>query len=105
MKKDIFLIAVVVIIFILIFNSLFQIGLVIKIIISILLVGLFLYKQTKPHKNLLFPKYQQWFSYLETMYDWVFKVLKFTPIKIGDSLLLDTASFIMLIVLVILLIQ
>jgi hypothetical protein len=104
MKKDIFLIAAAILIFIFAVKSIFQIQMLVKIVIGVLIVCLFLYRQLKPHKDMLYPKYQKWFSGIEALYDWLFKLLNLAPVKLGNTLSIDITSLLLLVLFIILLI-
>jgi hypothetical protein len=103
MKKDVFLIAGVILILIIAVRSIFQIKMLIKIVIGLLILCLFLYRQLKPYKNILYPQYQKWFACIEYVYDWVFKIFKLNPVKVGNTLSIDITSLLLLIVFIILL--
>jgi hypothetical protein len=104
MKKDIFLIAGAILILFITVKSIFQIKMIIKIIVGLLIFGLFLYRQLKPYKNILYPKYQKWFTYIEYIFDWLFKIFKLKPVKLGNTLSIDVTSLLLLIIFIILLI-
>jgi hypothetical protein len=104
MKKDVLLVAGVVIILIITVKSIFQIKMIFKIIIGLLIFGLFLYRQLKPYKNILYPKYQKRFTYIEYIYDWLFKLLRLKPVQLGNKLSIDVTSLLLLIIFIILLI-
>ena len=75
--------------------------LILKLIPAFLIVCLFLYKQVKPYKHLLYPKYLKWYSFIEKIFDWVFaKVIRISPVKVGNGLSLDVAALLLLILLV-----
>jgi hypothetical protein len=104
MKKDIFLIAAAIFIFLFAVKSILQIKMLIKILIGALIVCLFLYRQLKPYKNMLYPKYQKWFSVIESLFDWLFKLLNLNPVKLGNTLSIDITSLLLLVLFIILLI-
>jgi hypothetical protein len=104
MRKDMLLIMGATLIFIIAVKSIFQIKMPIKILIGLLILCLFLYRQLKPYKNRLYPKYQKWFTYIEYIYDWLFKVFKLNPVKLGNTLSIDIVSLLLLIIFIILLI-
>jgi hypothetical protein len=104
MKKDIFLIIGIILILIITVKSILQIKMIFKIIIGLLTLGLFLYRQLKPYKNILYPKYQKQFTYLEYIFDWLFKIFKLKPVQLGNKLSIDVTSLLLLIIFIILLI-
>jgi hypothetical protein len=95
-KLDLILIILILVIAISFARYFFSINLVFKLIIGILALALFLYKQIKPYRNSLFPKYKKWFSYIESVYDKLLDLLQIKPFKIGNSLSIDIASFFIL---------
>jgi len=95
-KLDLILIILVLVIAMSFARYLFSVKLIFKLIIGMLALSLFLYKQIKPHRNILFPKYKKWFSYIESVYDNLLTLIKIKPFKIGNSLSLDIASFFIL---------
>jgi hypothetical protein len=104
MKKiDSVLIAVVIALVIIAAHYLFKINMIFKIIIGIFIISLFLYKQIKPYKNAMFPKYRQWFSYIELVFDKLFGFLSVKPLKLGNTLFIDASALITLIILIALL--
>lgn len=80
---------------------------VFAIIIAILILGLFFYSKLKPlsEKGRLSQEFAAKFSYVEKVYDWIFKIFTFAPkLNIGPSLNLDTAQLIVAAILLIILI-
>jgi hypothetical protein len=105
-KRDMILIIVFVAVILIAARSIFSIlsiKFLIRLLVGLLIISLFLYKQIKPHKNVLYPKYQKWFLYIETIYDNVFKVFVVKTVKLGDTLSIDYTSLIVLVVLIIVL--
>jgi hypothetical protein len=104
MKKDVFLIGGAVLLLIIAARSVFQMGILFKIIIGLLILCLFLYRQIKPHSNILYPKHQKWFSCIEYIYDRLFNFIKLNPVKLGNTLSIDVTPLLFLIIFIILLI-
>jgi hypothetical protein len=65
---------------------------------------LYLYKQIKPHKNTLFPKYQKWFSSLERIFDTLLKIIPLKPHPLGKGLAIDVSAIVFLLLFILLLI-
>jgi hypothetical protein len=104
---DIILIGIVALLLIVAAKFLFSIislKIILKILFGILIMGLFLYKQLKPHKNVLSAENQKKFGYIEKFFDWLFKVFPVKLMKLGNSLSIDYTSLIVLSILIILLI-
>jgi hypothetical protein len=104
MKKDTLLIVIFVGILLLITKSLFKLRLILRIVVSVLILSLFLYKQIKPYNGALFPKHKKWFAYIESFFDTIFKYFRLNPIKLGTSLSIDATALVLLIILLLLLI-
>ncbi len=104
MKKDVFLIIAVVAILMFALQSFIPVGFIFKLIFGLLIVGLFLYKQIKPYKNALFPQYLQRFTFIEKIYDGIFKVFRLSPVKLGNNLSMDLSAILFLVLLILLII-
>jgi hypothetical protein len=106
MKKDVVLVVAVIIILYICLKSFIQIqiGVILKILCGLFIFGLFLYKQIKPHKSILFPQHLKWFSYIEKVFDWIFKFIHLKPVKLGNALSIDASALLVLIVFILLLI-
>jgi hypothetical protein len=104
---DIILIGIVALLLIVAAKFLFSIislKIILKILFGILIMGLFLYKQLKPHRNALSAENRKKFGYVERFFDWLFKVFPVKLMKLGNSLSIDYTSLIVLSILIILLI-
>ncbi|KAA6349266.1 hypothetical protein EZS27_003311 [termite gut metagenome] len=77
---------------------------ILKIVTGVLIVLLYLYKQIKPHKNALFPKYQKWFSRIERIFDTLLKIIPVKPHQLGNGLAIDISAVIFLLLFILLLI-
>jgi hypothetical protein len=105
--KDIILILAAIIMVVIMFKNFIhvqQMKIALNVFVGVVILCLFLYKQLKPYKNLLYPKYQKWYSYIEVVFDWVFKIIHLKPAKLGDNLAIDMSSLIVLILFILLLI-
>lgn len=77
----------------------------IPILISVLIVGLFLYSKLLPYKDKLNPKYRKIFDFFNRLFEPIFNFLKksIRPLQVGLGLYVDMSQIILLIVFLILL--
>lgn len=77
----------------------------IPILISLLIVGLFLYSKLLPHKDKLNPQYKKVFDFFNTIYLPVFNFLKniIKPFQVGIGLFVDMSQIVLLIIFLMLL--
>ena len=71
------------------------------VIISIFILGLFLYSKLLPFKNKLLPNYRKVFNFFESIFDPIFNFLRniIKPFKVGIGLSVDMSQIILLIIL------
>ena len=69
-----------------------------------MIFSLLLYSKIKPHRQSLFEINQRWFKRIEWFFDFCLSFLNkfFKPVKIGDTLSIDSSLPVLLIVLLIL---
>jgi hypothetical protein len=104
MKKDVFLAVATGVILIAILSSMSQGRFVFKLILGVMIVGLFLYKQLKPYRHALGVQHVKWFSYIERVYDQVFKFVVVKPARIGNALSIDLSALLVLAILLLIII-
>jgi len=77
----------------------------IPILISLLIVGLFLYSKLLPHKDKLNPQYKKVFDFFNAIFLPVFNFLKniIKPFQVGIGLFVDMSQIILLIIFLMLL--
>lgn len=77
----------------------------IRIIISILIIGLFLYSKLLPYKDKLNPKYKKVFDFFNSIFSPIFNFLKnmVKPFQVGLGLSVDMSQIILLIIFLMLL--
>lgn len=75
------------------------------IIISIFILGLFLYSKLLPFKNKLLPHYRKVFDFFESIFEPIFNFLRnlIKPFKVGIGLSVDMSQIILLLILLIIL--
>ncbi|MGL5891223.1 MAG: YggT family protein [Bacteroidia bacterium] len=80
------------------------IGLIISIAAQFLIIGLFLYSKLYPYKNRMHPQALKKFEFIEKILEPILKLLRkaFKPTQLGQGLAIDTAQFILLIILLLL---
>jgi uncharacterized protein YggT (Ycf19 family) len=78
---------------------------VFPIIISIFIVGLFLYSKLLPFKNKLLPNYRKVFNFFESIFEPIINFLRnvIKPVKVGLGLSVDMSQVILLVILLIIL--
>ena len=76
-----------------------------KILISILIIGLFLYSKLLPYKDKLNPKYKKIFDFFNTIFSPIFNFLKniIKPFQVGVGLSVDMSQIVLLIIFLMLL--
>ncbi|MBE0392382.1 hypothetical protein BJQ96_02230 [Flavobacterium sp. PL0002] len=77
-----------------------------KILISILIIGLFLYSKLLPYKNKLNPQYKKIFDFFNSIFSPIFIFFKnmIKPFQVGYGLSIDMSQIVLLIILLTLLI-
>lgn len=77
----------------------------IPVLMSILIIGLFLYSKLLPYKDKLNPKYRQIFDFFNSIFAPIFNFLKnlFKPFQVGFGLHVDMSQIVLLIILLLLL--
>ena len=77
----------------------------IPILISILIVGLFLYSKLLPHKDKLNPRYKKIFDFFNSLFSPIFNFLKsiVKPFQVGTGLSVDMSQIVLLIIFLMLL--
>lgn len=77
---------------------------IITLILSILIIGLFLYSKLLPYKDKLYPQYKGAFDFFESVFTPVFNALKkiFPPFQVGDNLAVDMTQMVLLVAMLIL---
>ncbi len=78
---------------------------VFPIIISVFIVGLFLYSKLLPFKNKLLPNYRKVFNFFESIFEPIINFLRnvIKPVKVGLGLSVDMSQVILLVILLIIL--
>lgn len=78
---------------------------IISLIISVLVVGLFLYSKLLPYKDKLNQKYRKIFDFFNALFSPFFSFLKkaIKPFQVGVGLFLDMSQIVLLILLLIIL--
>lgn len=78
---------------------------VFPVIISIFILGLFLYSKLLPFKNKLLPNYRKVFNFFESIFEPIFNFLRnvIKPFKVGIGLSVDMSQIILLVILLIIL--
>ncbi len=78
---------------------------IINSIISILIVGLFLYSKLLPYKDKLDTKYRKVFDFFNTIYAPIFNFFKtfIKPFKLGTGLSVDMTQIVLLILFLVIL--
>jgi hypothetical protein len=77
----------------------------IPILISILIIGLFLYSKLFPFKDKLNPKYKKIFDFFNSLFSPIFNFLKIRikPFQVGLGLSIDMSQIVLLIIFLMLL--
>jgi hypothetical protein len=77
----------------------------IPILISVLIVGLFLYSKLLPYKDKLNPKYKKVFDLFNSLFSPIFNFLKnnVKPFQVGVGLSVDMSQIVLLIIFLMLL--
>jgi hypothetical protein len=77
----------------------------IKILISVLIVGLFLYSKLLPYKDKLSLQYKGIFSFFDALFTPIFNFMRkfIKPFQVGFGLSVDMTQIVLLIILLILL--
>jgi hypothetical protein len=77
----------------------------IRIIISILIIGLFLYSKLLPHKDKLNAQYKKIFEFFNSIFSPIFNFLKnmVKPFQVGLGLSVDMSQILLLIIFLMLL--
>jgi hypothetical protein len=77
----------------------------IPILISILIIGLFLYSKLLPFKDKLNPKYKKIFDFFNSLFSPIFNFLKIRikPFQVGLGLSIDMSQIVLLIIFLMLL--
>lgn len=77
----------------------------IKILIQILVVGLFLYSKLLPYKDKLNPQYKKIFVFFNSIFSPIFNFLKtiVKPFQVGIGLSVDMSQIVLLIIFLMLL--
>jgi hypothetical protein len=77
----------------------------IRIIISLLIIGLFLYSKLLPYKDKLNPKYKKIFDFFNSIFSPIFNFLKnmVKPFQVGLGLSVDMSQIVLLIIFLMLL--
>jgi uncharacterized protein YggT (Ycf19 family) len=80
-------------------------GFIITLAVQFLIIGLFLYSKLYPYKNRMAPQLLKRFQFLEKILEPILKLLRkaFKPAQVGQGLAIDTAQFVLLIILLFLL--
>ena len=75
------------------------------ILLSVLIVGLFLYSKLLPYKDKLNPNYKKIFDFFNSIFTPIFNFLKnlVKPFQVGTGLSVDMSQIVLLIVFLILL--
>lgn len=78
---------------------------VFPIIISVFIVGLFLYSKLLPFKNKLLPNYRKVFNFFESIFEPIINFLRnvIKPVKVGLGLSVDMSQVTLLVILLIIL--
>ena len=78
---------------------------VFPVIISIFILGLFLYSKLLPFKNKLLPNYGKVFNFFESIFEPIFNFLRniIKPFKVEVGLSVDMSQIILLIILLLIL--
>ncbi len=76
-----------------------------KILIYILIIGLFLYSKILPYKDKLDIKYKKIFDFFNAIFTPIFKLFSsfFKPIQLGLALSVDMTQIVLLIILLLIL--
>lgn len=77
----------------------------IPLLISLLIIGLFLYSKLLPFKDKLNPKYKKIFDFFNSLFSPIFKFLKIRikPFQVGLGLSIDMSQIVLLIIFLMLL--
>lgn len=77
----------------------------IPILISILIIGLFLYSKLLPFKDKLNPKYKKIYDFFNSLFSPIFNFLKtrIKPFQVGLGLSIDMSQIVLLIIFLMLL--
>ena len=78
---------------------------IIPILISILIIGLFLYSKLLPYKDKLNPQYKKIFDFFNSIFSPIFNFLKnmVKPFQVGIGLSVDMSQIVLLIIFLMLL--
>ena len=76
----------------------------IHLLLSILLIGLFLFSKLTPYSDRLNPKYKSIYSFFETLFNPILKALRsiIKPVIVGQNLSVDISQVVLFILLLIL---
>ena len=76
----------------------------IHLLLSILLIGLFLFSKLTPYSDRLNPKYKCIYSFFETLFNPILKALRsiIKPVVVGQNLSVDISQVVLFILLLIL---
>lgn len=77
----------------------------IPVLISLLIIGLFLYSKLLPFKDKLNPKYKKIFDFFNSLFSPIFNFLKIRikPFQVGLGLSIDMSQIVLLIIFLMLL--
>lgn len=75
----------------------------IKILISVLIIGLFLYSKLLPYKHRLNSRYRNVFNFFNSIFEPFFNLIKgfINPFQVGTGLSVDMTQIVLLILLLI----
>ena len=75
------------------------------VLLSILIVGLFLYSKLLPYKDKLNPQYKKIFDFFNSIFSPIFNFLKnlIKPFQVGIGLSVDMSQIVLLIILLLIL--
>ncbi len=76
----------------------------VPVLISLLIIGLFLYSKLLPYNGQLNPQYKKVFDFFDSIFSSVFNVLRkfIKPFQVGIGLSVDMSQIVLLIILLIL---
>lgn len=79
-------------------------ALLIHLLLSILLIGLFLFSKLMPYKDRLNPKYKSIYNFFETLFNPILKALRsiIKPVFVGQNLSVDISQVVLFVLLLIL---
>lgn len=72
----------------------------IPVLMSILIIGLFLYSKLLPYKDKLNPKYRKIFDFFDRLFEPIFNFFKksIRPLQVGVGLYVDMSQIILLVI-------